>query len=95
MSWQWSRSPSGVWLEIVPSALSAVFALNERTRRSLQSSLFAIADLAAVHPLPGSARNLIIAANGLVLRYSLETAEKRVVIEAVEEANLSRLGMAG
>jgi hypothetical protein len=77
-------------VEIVPSALSAVFALDERTRRSLQRRLFAIVDLASVHPVPGPTRNLIVAAGSFDLRYSLDLAANRVTIEGLEAADPSR-----
>jgi hypothetical protein len=93
--WQWSRSPSGIWLEIAPSALSAVFALDERNRRSLQSRLCAIAELATVHPVPGPAMNLIADGGDFVVRYSLDLAGKRIVIDGVTQADPSRLGLAG
>jgi hypothetical protein len=95
LSWQWSRSPSGIWLEIAPSALSTIFALDERTRRLLQSRLFAICDLATVHPVPGPTGNLIVDAGTFVLRYSLDLAGKRLVIEGLEEAGPLRLGLLG
>jgi len=94
-SWQWARSPSGICLEIEPSALSAVFALDERTRRSLQSRLFAIAELATVHPIPGPAMNLIVDAGSFVLRYSLDLPGKRVVIDGLDQTAPSRPGLAG
>jgi hypothetical protein len=82
-------------VEIAPYALSAVFALDERTRRSLQSRLFAIADLASVHPVPGPTRNLIVAAGSFDLRYSLDLAASRVTIEGVDVADGSRMNVAG
>jgi len=93
--WQWARSPSGVWIEIAPAVLSRVFALDERTQRSLQSRLFAVAELAAVHPVPGPTRNLIVAAGGLDVRYSLDLAAGRVTVEAIEENDRSGLELAG
>lgn len=87
LSWQWSRSPAGIWLEIAPPALSAVFGLDERTRRSLQSRLFALAELATVHPVPGPAMNLIADAGSFLLRYSLDLAGKRIVIEGLTQAD--------
>ena len=93
--WQWARSPSGVWVEIAPSAIAAVFALDERTRRSVQGRLFAIADLATVHPVPGPARNLIVAGGSFDVRYSLDLQEKRVIIEGIEAPGLSNLNRAG
>jgi len=95
LSWQWSRSPSGIWLEIAPSALSAVFALDERSRRSLQSRLCAIAELASVHPVPGPAMNLIAESGDFVVRYSLDFSGKRIVIDSLAQADPSRLGLAG
>lgn len=96
MTWQWARSPAGVWLEIAPAALSAVFALDERTRRALQSRLFAVSELASVHPIPAPAKNLIVAAGGFELRYSLDSSGKRVIIEGVEQARADRyLDVAG
>jgi hypothetical protein len=82
-------------VEIAPCAISPVFALDERTRRSLQSRLFAIADLASVYPVPGPTRNLIVAAGGFELRYSLDLAAKRVTIEGIDAADPSRLNLAG
>jgi len=84
-----------MWLEIAPSALSAVFALNERNRRSLQSRLFAIAELATVHPVPGPAMNLIADSGNFVVHYSLDLAGKRIVIDGLAQTDPSRLGLAG
>jgi hypothetical protein len=84
-----------VWVEIAPSAIAAVFALDERTRRSLQSRLFAIVDLASVHPVPGPARNLIVAGGSFDVRYSLDLQAKRVTIEGIQAPGLSTLNLAG
>jgi hypothetical protein len=93
--WQWARSPSGIWIEIAPAALSKVFALDERMQRSLQSRLFAVAELAAVHPVPGPVRNLIVTAGGFDVHYSLDLASGRVTVEALEESDRSNLELAG
>jgi hypothetical protein len=82
-------------VEIAPSAIAAVFALDERTRRSLQSRLFAIVDLASVHPVPGPTDNLIVAAGNFDLRYSLDLAAKRVTIDGLEAADPSRRTLTG
>jgi hypothetical protein len=92
--WQWARSPSGVWVEIAPSAIAAVFALEERVRRSLQTRLFAIVDLASVHPVPGPAQNLIFAGDSFEVRYSLDLQAKRVTIEGIEAPGRSNLNLA-
>jgi hypothetical protein len=84
-----------VWVEIAPSAIAAVFALEERIRRSLQNRLFAIVDLASVHPVPGPAQNLIVAGGSFEVRYSLDLEAKRVIIEGVGAPGLSKLNLAG
>jgi hypothetical protein len=84
--WQWARSRSGVWIEIAPPVLSKVFALDERTQRSLQTRLFAIAELASVHPVPGPTRNLIVATHRFEVRYSLDRGWSRVIVEGLDLA---------
>jgi len=74
--------------------LSKVFALDERTQRSLQSRLFAVAELAAVHPVPGPARDLIVAAGRFNVRYSLDLGSSRITVEAIEESDRSALDLA-
>jgi hypothetical protein len=90
-SWQWARCPSGISLEISPPAIGPIFALDERTRRTVQSRLLAIADLAVAHPVPGPAGNLIVSAGNVEVRYSLDMAARRVLIEGLQAAPGSRL----
>ena len=78
-------------LEIAPTAIGPIFALDERTRRTLQARLAAIADLAVAHPIPGPAHNLIVCAGNVEVRYSLDLAARRVLVEGIQAAEGSSL----
>jgi hypothetical protein len=81
-------------VQIAPPAIAKVFELDERTRRTLQSRLFAVVDLASVHPVPGPTHNLIVAGSSFDVRYSLDLQAKRVIIEGIEAPGLSDLNLA-